>query len=173
MTTKAFHPTTLTYWRKRLAASGRPDRIFQSVAAVVAETGVLKSRTRRALDSTVLDDAVARQDTVTQLIAAIRRVGREVPGVDALVPAVCTGYDYTQPGKPRIAWDDPAARDGLFSAPVTDALALLAAIDTADLEGQSRGCCGPAGTGCRAGRRARRRLRWCRRTMADCPENRL
>jgi hypothetical protein len=134
VTTKAFHPTTLTYWRKRLAASGRPDRIFEAVAAVVAETGVLKSRTRRALDSTVLDDAVARQDTVTQLIAAIRRVGREVPGADVLVPAVCTGYDYTQPGKPRIAWDDPEARDELVSALVTDALALLAAIDTADLE---------------------------------------
>ena len=28
----------------------------------------------------MLDDAVATQDTVTQLIAAIRRVGREVPG---------------------------------------------------------------------------------------------
>jgi hypothetical protein len=31
------------------------------------------------LDSTVLDDAVATQDTVTQLIAAVRRVRREVP----------------------------------------------------------------------------------------------
>ena len=65
----------------------------------------------------MLDDAVARQDTVTQLIAQIRRVGRLVPGADVLVPAVCTrlggltrgGYD--SPGKPKIAWDDPAARD--------------------------------------------------------------
>jgi IS5 family transposase len=137
LTTKAFHPTTLTYWRQRLAASKRPDRIFEAVAAVVAETGVLKAKTRRALDSTILDDAVARQDTVTQLIAAIRRVGREVPGADVLVPAVCTGYDYTLPGKPRIAWDDPAARDELVSALVTDALALLAAVDAAALEGRA------------------------------------
>ncbi|WP_334173376.1 IS1182 family transposase [Sinomonas sp.] len=137
VTTKAFHPTTLTYWRRRLAASGRPERIFEAVAAVVAETGVLKAKARRALDSTVLDDAVARQDTVTQLIAAIRRVGREVPGADGLIARACTGHDYAQPGKPRIAWDDPAARDGLVSALVTDALALLSALDTDGLEGRA------------------------------------
>ena len=33
------------------------------------QTGALAGKTRRALDSTVLDDAVATQDTVTQLIA--------------------------------------------------------------------------------------------------------
>ena len=49
---------------------------------MVTETGVLAEKTRRALDSTVLDDAVAiTQDTVTQLIAAIRRVGADVLGV--------------------------------------------------------------------------------------------
>jgi hypothetical protein len=44
--------------------------------AVIAETGVLGGTTRRALDSVVLDDAVATQDTITQLIAAIRGVRR-------------------------------------------------------------------------------------------------
>ena len=39
-----------------------------------------------ALDSTVLDDAVATQDTVTQLVAAIRRVAREVPGAAEVLP---------------------------------------------------------------------------------------
>ncbi|GFG52934.1 hypothetical protein MAGR_43750 [Mycolicibacterium agri] len=63
----------------RLAASARPNRIFEAVKSVVAATAVLAGKTRRALDSTVLDDAVATQDTVTQLIAAIRRVRREVP----------------------------------------------------------------------------------------------
>lgn len=61
----AFHATTLTYWRRRLAASDRPNRIFEAVKAVVAATGVLAGKTRRALDSTVLEDAVATQDTVT------------------------------------------------------------------------------------------------------------
>ena len=79
--------TTLTYWRRRLAASDRPDRIFEAVKEVVAPTGVLTGKTRRALDSTILDDAVATQDTVTQLIAAIRRVRRDVPGAAEVIAA--------------------------------------------------------------------------------------
>jgi hypothetical protein len=55
---EGFHPTTLTYWRRRLAASDRPDRIFEAVRSVVAATGVLGGKTMRALDSVVLDDAV-------------------------------------------------------------------------------------------------------------------
>ena len=124
----AFHPSTLTYWRRRLAASARPHRIFEVVREVMVETGAVRGRNRRALDSTVLDDAVARQDTVTQLIAAVRRIGRDVPDAAGLVVSVCC-YDYSQPGKPTIAWDDPAAREALVSQLVTDALALLAALD--------------------------------------------
>jgi Transposase domain (DUF772) len=60
-----FHPTVLTYWRRRLAASTRPQRIFDAVREVVTATGALSGKNRRALDSTVLDDAVATQDTVT------------------------------------------------------------------------------------------------------------
>ncbi len=130
----AFHPTTLTYWRRRLAASKRPNRIFEAVNAVVLETGVLRGKNRRALDSTVLEDAVATQDTVTQLIAAVRRVAREVTGGKDAVARYCTCHDYSSPGKPRIAWDDPAARDELVSALVTDALALLAHLDTDALD---------------------------------------
>lgn len=133
----AFHPTTLTYWRKRLAASPDPHRIMQAIAEVVAETGVLKGKRRRAVDSTVLDDAVARQDTVTQLIAGIRRFGRDVPGGKELLSTHATGYDYTRTGKPNIAWDDQDAKDGLVSALVTDALALLAAVDPETLEGKA------------------------------------
>jgi transposase len=120
-----FHPTTLTYWRRRLAGSDRPNRIFDAVKAVVAQTGVLTGKTRRALDSTVLEDAVATQDTVTQLIAAIRRVRRQVPGAAAVVAAYCTAHDYDDPGKPVIAWDDEQARAGLVDALVGDAHRLL------------------------------------------------
>ena len=109
--------------------SERPHRIFEVVRQLIVDTGAVQGRNRRALDSTVLDDAVARQDTVTQLIAAVRRVAREVPGAADLVAACCTGHDYTQPGKPRIAWDDEAAREELVSALVNDALAVLAALD--------------------------------------------
>jgi len=131
----AFHPTALTVWRKRLAASERPQRIFDAVREVIAATGAVAGRQRRALDSTVLDDAVARQDTVTQLVASIRRVGREVTGARELIAAHCTrlggltGQGYDQPGKPRTAWDDPAAREELVTALVNDALALLDVLD--------------------------------------------
>jgi transposase len=106
----AFHATTLTYWRRRLAASDRPNRIFDAVKAVVAQTGALTGKTRRALDSTVLDDAVSTQDTVTQLIGAIRRVRREVAGAGEVITQHCTAHDYDDPGKPAITWDDVAAR---------------------------------------------------------------
>ena len=72
---------------------------------------------------------------MTQLIAQIRRVGREVPGAKDLIATECTrlaaltGQDYTATGKPPIAWDDQAARDELVTALVGDALALLAALD--------------------------------------------
>ena len=132
---KGFDSSTLTYWRKRLAASDRPQRIFEVVRDVIAETGAVAGKTRRALDSTVLDDAVARQDTVTQLVAQVRRVGREVPGAKDLITTHCTrlaaltGQGYDQTGKPPIAWEDQAARDELVTALVEDALALLAALD--------------------------------------------
>jgi IS5 family transposase len=136
---KGFDPSTLTYWRRRLASSDRPQRIFEVVREVIAETGAVKGKTRRALDSTVLDDAVARQDTVTQLIAQVRRVGRRVPGANELITAHCTrlaaltGQDYAATGKPSIAWDDSTARDELVSALVGDALALLGALDLEQL----------------------------------------
>jgi hypothetical protein len=115
----------LTVWRARLRRSARPNRIFDAVRAVVAATGVLAGKTRRALDSTVLDDAVATQDTVTQLIAAIRRVARDVPGAAAVIAEQCCAHDYAQPGKPGIAWDDPQARERLIDALVSDTHRLL------------------------------------------------
>ena len=131
------HPSTLTYWRRRLAGSGNPHRIMEAIAEVVAETGILEGKRRRAVDSTVLDDAVARQDSITQLIAGIRRFGRDVPDGQELVSTHAARYDYTRTGKPEIDWDDQDAKDGLVSALVTDALALLAAVDPATLDGKA------------------------------------
>jgi hypothetical protein len=137
VTDRGFHPTTLTYWRRRLARSDRPNRIFDAVKRVVAETGVLAGKTRRALDSTVLDDAVATQDTITQLIAAIRRVAREVSGAAVVVVEQCRAHDYTQAGKPAIAWDDPAARDALVDALVSDAHRLLGHLPEQELDAKA------------------------------------
>ena len=124
-----FDPSSLVYWRNRIARSQRPHRVSDAVRKVIGETGVLKGRRRRAADSTILADAVATQDTVTQLVAAIRRVAREVPGAAEQIAAVCTAHDYSRPGKPKIDWDDPGAKDALVSALVNDANALVAALD--------------------------------------------
>jgi Transposase DDE domain len=103
--------------------------VNDAVKKIVEETGVLAGRRRRAVDSTILADAVATQDTVTQLVSAIRRVARLVPGAAGQVAAVCTGHDYSTAGKPEIDWDDPAAKQALVSALVDDANALVAAVE--------------------------------------------
>ena len=116
-----FDFTNLTYWRSRLRNSGRPDRIFEAVRAVVEATGVLAKKHRRALDSTILDDAVATQDTVTQIISAVRRVMTVVPAVSRLE----LGHDYSVIGKPVIDWSSRSERDGVISLLVADATAVL------------------------------------------------
>ena len=127
---EGFHPTVLTLWRNKLRASDRPHRIFEAVRAVVEATGVLKACTRRALDSTVLDDAVATQDTVTQLISAIRRVRRLVPQAAGVA---VSAHDYDSVAKPQIAWDDRAAKEALITGLVKDALALIDALKGSEL----------------------------------------
>src|SRR5665647_1717084 len=119
VTETGFHPSVLTYWRRRIAASDRPHRVFEAVTEIISATGVLAGRKRRALDSTILDDAVARQDTVTQLIAQVL--------------AGLTGHDYTTGAKPDIAWDDPGARDLLVCALVNDALMVLDRLEGVEL----------------------------------------
>jgi IS5 family transposase len=123
----SFDPSTLVYWRKRIAASGRPHRVFDAVAEVIAQTGILRGKRKRCVDSTVFDDAVATQDTVTQLTAAMRKVARAVPGAAAVIKDVCR-LDYGKAGKPDIDWDDPQAKEQLVSDLVNDALAVLEAL---------------------------------------------
>jgi hypothetical protein len=128
---EGFHPTVLTLWRNKLRVSEAPERIFDAVRVVVAETGVLGGKTRRALDSTLLDDAVATQDTVTQLVSMIRRVRKAIPATSGVAVG---GHDYEASGKPACAWDDPDARDELITSLVNDAEAVLAVTAELDLD---------------------------------------
>jgi IS5 family transposase len=130
---EGFHPTVLVYWRNRIRASSQPRRIFEAVRQVVAQTGVLRGRGRWVLDSTVLEDAVATQDTVTQLVAAIRRVRRLIPAARQVDLAA---HDYDRPGKPVCAWDDPEATQALVSGLVNDALAVLAVVNDVEVDAE-------------------------------------
>jgi IS5 family transposase len=132
LTDPGFHPTVLTLWRNKLRVSAAPERIFDAVRSVVAESGVIAGKQRRALDSTVLDDAVVRQDAIMQLVAQIRRVRRLVPQAKALELST---HDYdNDPGKPACAWDDQEAIDAMVSALVGDAQATLAAVAALQLD---------------------------------------
>jgi hypothetical protein len=71
-----FDPRALVYWRRRIAKSARPHRVNEAVKMVVEQTGILRGRRRRAVDSTIIDDAVATQDTIT-------------PGRSAIFGAAC------------------------------------------------------------------------------------
>ena len=124
---EGFDFTVLTYWRTRLRKSSRPQRIFDAIRVVVEATGVLSGKYRRALDSTILDDAVATQDTVTQLISVMRKVRQAVP--EAAIVPLLTATD--EGGKPVIEWSDRSARDALITGLVTDAEAVLSAAQAA------------------------------------------
>lgn len=136
---EAFHPTVLVGMRNRLRASDRPRRLFDDVTTTARAAGLLRGR-RRVLDSTPLFDAVATQDTVIQLRAAIRKVLTAADGADpqlaAEVRAALTrDDDYATLGKPPCDWDDPKARAALVDALVRDAQGALAALNGHELDG--------------------------------------
>jgi len=128
------HPTSLVVWRRRVAGSARPHRVNDAVKKVTEATGILAGRRRRVVDSTILADAVATQDTVTQLIAAMRRAAREVPGAAGVIARECSGFDYARGGRPVVDYSDPQAAQDLVSALVNDADAVVAALAGARLE---------------------------------------
>jgi IS5 family transposase len=132
-----FHPTSLVGQRNRLRSSERPRRLFEDTKVVATKTGALKGRAR-VLDSTPIYDAVATQDTVTQLRAAIRKLlmaldqaGSPLAGV--VRDALRRDDDYATVGKPPCDWDDKEARDVLVDALVRDARSALSALDAAVL----------------------------------------
>lgn len=129
----AFDHSVLVLWRNKLRVSDRPQRIFDAVRELIRASGAIKGKTRRALDSTVLDDAVARQDTIDMLAAQIRRVRRLIPTLQS-VPVREDNIAGT--GRPPCDWNDPADIERVVSELVDDANELVWAGET--LEGLSQ-----------------------------------
>jgi len=130
--------TVLVDMRERLRRSERPDRIFEVVLEVAKEAGLVGRK--RGLDSTALYDAVATQDTVTLIRAAIRGLLREA---DAELEAPLRGVlkrndDYRSAGKPACDWDDKAAREQLVDELARDGYAALWTMDERKLVGPLR-----------------------------------
>lgn len=136
---ESFHPTTLVGMRNRLRASERPRRLFEDTKIAARQSGTLGNRVR-VLDSTPIHDAVATQDTVTQLRSAIRKLLRTLDqnnaGLAAKVRAALRrDDDYATPGKPPCDWDDKQARELLIDALVGDANAALGVLEDKTLVG--------------------------------------
>lgn len=136
---RAFHPTVLVGMRSKLRASARPRRLFEDTKMVARQTGAMKGRAR-VLDSTAVYDAVATQDTVTQLRAAIRKVLAALDKTGGPLAARIRAVlrrddDYASAGKPPCDWDDPAARELLVDELVRDALSALSVLDGQELTG--------------------------------------
>jgi hypothetical protein len=128
-----FVHTVLVDMRARLAASERPNRIFEATLEAAGAAGLVGRK--RVLDSTPLYDAVATMDTVTLVRSAIRGLLRAAEAdLEARLRVVlCRDDDYATTGKPVCDYDDPAAREALVDALAKDALALLAALDGHEL----------------------------------------
>ena len=128
-----FVHTVLVDFRARLAASDRPDRIFDTVLDVARAAGLVGRK--RVLDSTPIYDAVATQDTVTLIRSAVRQLLRAAEhGLRAELRAVLSSGDaYTDTAKPAIDWTERAEREALVDARARDGHALLAALDGRDL----------------------------------------
>ncbi len=124
-----FAHTVLVDFRERLRRSERPNRIFEAALAVAKQAGLVGRK--RVLDSTALYDAVARQDTVTMMRAAIRgllRVADTTLGGEVR-KALRRDDDYKDAGKPVCDWEDAAAREGLIDALAKDGYAALVVLD--------------------------------------------
>ncbi|MDP9406546.1 MAG: transposase [Actinomycetota bacterium] len=120
-----FVHTVLVDMRARLAASKRPDRIFEVTLAAAKRAGLVGRR--RVLDSTPVYDAVATMDTVTLIRSAIRGLLRVADAelAAALGAVLERDDDYAVAGKPVCDYDDRAARAELIDALAVDGQACL------------------------------------------------
>ena len=154
-----FAHTVLVDMRARLAASERPDRIFEVVLEMGRRAGLVGRR--RVLDSTALYDAVATMDTVTLIRSAIRGVlGACDRGLEAELRGVLArDDDYASAGKPVCDYEDPRGAGGVdrrarqrrsrdpwrawtagsWRRPLTQAAALLATVVGQDLDEDADG----------------------------------
>ena len=129
-----FVHTVLACMRARLAASTRPDRIFEVTLDAAKKAGLVGRK--RVLDSTPLYDAVATMDTVTLIRSGIRGL-LKAAGADLeaeLRSVIGRDDDYAAAGKPVCDYDDPAARKELVDALAKDAMALLRVLDGRELD---------------------------------------
>ena len=128
-----FVHTVLVDMRARLAASDRPDRVFEVTLEAAKAAGLIGRK--RVLYSTPLYDAVATMDTVTLIRSGIRGV-LKAAGADLgaqLRAVIVRDDDYAVAGKPVCDYDDAAARKVLVDALAKDGTAVLGVLEGREL----------------------------------------
>jgi hypothetical protein len=90
------------------------------------------------LGSTPIYDAVATEDTVTQLRASIRKLLRSLDQAKSQLAGAVRAVlqrddDYAKAGKPPCDWDDSDARGALVDDLVRDTLAALSVLEGTEL----------------------------------------
>jgi len=130
-----FVHTVLVDIRARLAASARPDRIFEVTLEAAKKAGLVGRK--RVLDSTPLYDAVATMDTVTLIRSGIRGLFKAAgAGLGAELRSVIGREDdYAAAGKPACDYDDADARKELIDTLAKGGAAVLRALEGRELDG--------------------------------------
>lgn len=118
---KVFHYTTLVYWRNRIATSDNPQLVFGAVPRIVQECGAFTAGGRRVKDSTVINDAVARQDTYALIISKIANMGQIFPRITEKVDNLPGGEWYRDRLLPDIDWTRKSAVNDFVSKLLADA----------------------------------------------------
>ena len=86
-----FDPSSLVYWRKRIARSARPHRVNEAVRKIVEETGLVKGR--GAGGGSMISATRWRSGHGYQLASATAG-GLGSACAKKRIAAVCSGYDY-------------------------------------------------------------------------------
>ncbi len=143
-----FDPSSLSYFRKRLAEHGQERYAFDRFIAVGRQAGFLPDRVTLLVDTTWVKGAGAVQDTYTLLRKGIRKLlrtlGYAVPGkrqgVAPQVQRLIASY-LDKDRKADLDWTDPQQRAAQLQVLVQDADAALdvAAAQADDPEVRSAG----------------------------------
>jgi hypothetical protein len=107
--------------------------IFEEILVAAQAKGLIPQKgTKQIIDSTHMLGAGAVQDTYTLIKLAIRKLLSAIK--DRLnLTELKLNLDYHSKHKPKIDWNDPAARERLLNQLYQDALTVIAAADRLEL----------------------------------------
>jgi transposase len=141
----AFDPSSLSYFRKRLAENGHERYAFDRFLAVGRAAGFLPDRVTVLIDTTAVKGAGAVQDTFTLVRKSIRQLLRSMGlaprgkrhGLSREVQRLLATY-VDRDRKAKIDWSDPAQRAAQLKVLVQDAEAALALASAHDESAEVR-----------------------------------